>query len=316
VLDSKISWCHISWNPWTGCNKIGPECEPCYIFPISERAGRDPNILALTQTWRDPYRMNRIAAQRGCEAICFTCSMSDFFHQGADLWRPAAWRTIKETPNLNYMLLTKRPERILKCLPPDYDDGKGYPNVWLGVTCGVRSSYPRVDILRDLPCAVRFLSVEPLMGSVSDIDLTGIGWVAVGGCSGPTYKNHPMRMEWAAEVHDLCRAQGIPFLFKQDHNIYTERGINALSIYLAERDGIEVDPATVPLIREYPATGRPLLPFVEHGKRYTMAQYAARDWVQADDLIQIQVQLGVADAEAARRGGAGLHIVHRARPSA
>jgi hypothetical protein len=112
------------------------------------------------------------------------------------------------------------------------------------------------------------------MESVADIDLAGIGWVATGGMSGPLHRKHSMKMEWAAEVHDKCRKQGIPFLFKQASNIYTERGINALSLFLADREEDLADPASVPLIREYPATAVPLLPFVEHGKRFTMT-----DWV-------------------------------------
>jgi hypothetical protein len=171
------------------------------------------------------------------------------------------------------MLLTKRPERIANCLPSDWGDGKRYSNAWMGTTCGVRSSYERIDALRSIPCAMRFLSIEPLMESVADIDLTGIGWIAVGGMSGPLHKKHRMDMAWAAEVHDLCRMQKIPFLFKQSSNIHTERGINGLSLYLAKRAGHQVDPDNVPLIREYPATALPLLPFVEHGKRFNMAEF-------------------------------------------
>jgi len=99
---------------------------------------------------------------------------------------------------------------------------------------------------------LRFLSVEPLLESVADIDLTGIGWVAVGWMSGPLHTTRKMDLKWAAEVHDLCRAQRIPFLFEQASNDYTERGINALSLYLAERARQEVDPETVPLIPRVP----------------------------------------------------------------
>jgi protein gp37 len=171
------------------------------------------------------------------------------------------------------MLLTKRPERIMECLPADW--ASGYPNVWLGTTCGVRASYKRVDILRSVPCTLRFLSVEPLLESVTDIDLIGIGWVAVGGMIVRLHTTRKMDLEWAAEVHDICRAQRIPFLFKQASNAHTERGINALSLYFAGRAGQEVDPGTVPPIREYPKTELPLMPFSEHGKRFTMKEYRA-----------------------------------------
>jgi len=161
----------------------------------------------------------------------------------------------------------------MECLPADW--GSGYRNVWLGTTCGVRASYKCVDIIRSVPCTLRFLSVEPLLESVADLDLTGIGWVAVGGMSGPLHKTRKMDLKWAAEVHDLCGAQRIPFLFKQASSAHTERGINALSLYLAEHAGQEGDPDTVPLIRQYPKTKLPLMPFTEHGKRFTMKEYRA-----------------------------------------
>jgi protein gp37 len=246
--------------------------------------GRVFNVLALTQTWKLPYELNAIAESQRRQAICFVCSLSDFFHADADHWRRDAWRIIKDCKNVNFMLLTKRPERIVECLPADWRNGQGYPNAWLGTTCGVRSSYARIDILRAIPCSLRFLSIEPLMEGVADIDLTGIGWVAAGGMSGVLHKTHQMRMAWAAEVHDLCKKQNVPFLFKQASNIHTERGINALSLFLAEREGREVEPATVPLIREYPATELPLLPFTEHGKRFTTVDWAK--YTKAEDRVQ------------------------------
>ena len=284
MIDTSISWAHATWNPWTGCNKVSKECVGCYADALQTRMGRVFNVLALTQTWKLPYELNAIAKSQHRQAICFVCSLSDFFHQDADHWRRDAWRIIKDCKNVNFMLLTKRPERIAASLPTDWSNGQSYPNAWLGTTCGVRSSYPRVDILRSIPCSLRFLSIEPLMESVTDIDLSGIGWVAAGGMSGVLHKTHKMRMEWAAEVYDLCKKQDTPFLFKQSSNIHTERGINALSLFLAEREGRKVDAATVPLIREYPATELPLLPFTEHGKRFT-----AKDWTnyrQAEFRLQ------------------------------
>lgn len=273
MIDTKISWAHSTWNPWTGCNRVSAECEGCYAEDNLIRAGRDFNILSPTQTGATPYWMEAGAKKWNRNSICFVCSLSDFFHIQADLWRDDAWRAIRQCPHVRFMLLTKRPERIVQCLPADW--GSGYPNVWLGTTCGVRDSYNRVDILRSIPCTLRFLSVEPLMESIADLDLTGIGWVAVGGMSGRRHTARKMNLKWAAEVHDLCRAQRIPFLFKQASNAYTERGINALSLYLAERAHQEVDPETVPLIREYPKTELPLMPFTEHGKRFTMKEYRA-----------------------------------------
>jgi protein gp37 len=291
MIDTKISWAHASWNPWTGCHKVSKECVGCYADALQTRMGRVFNVLALTQTWKLPYELNAIAKAQNSKAICFVCSLSDFFHQDADHWRRDAWRIIKDCTNVNFMLLTKRPERIAECLPADWNDGRNYPGAWLGTTCGVRSSYARIDTLRAIPCPLRFISIEPLMESVADIDLTGIGWVAAGGMSGVLHKTQRMKMEWAAEVHDLCKEQNIPFLFKQASNIHTERGINALSIFLAEREGRDVDPATVPLIRQYPETSMPLLPFTEHGKRFTAKDSAK---YKSAEAVRVQVRRPVA----------------------
>jgi len=274
MRETKISWAHATWNPWTGCQKAGPECVGCYAEAILSRGGRDFGVLALTQTGMTPYQLDAEAKRQNRQAICFVCSLSDFFHQGADHWRSDAWQVIRDCTNVNFMLLTKRPERIAGCLPDDWCDGGNYPNAWLGVTCGVRSAFKRVEILRSIPCALRFLSIEPLMESVADIDLNGIGWVAVGGMSGPLHQKHRMDLAWAAEVHDLCHQKSIPFLFKQSSNFHSERGINGLSLCLAKRTGHDADPETVPLLRSYPKTNLPLLPFIEHGKRFTMSDFA------------------------------------------
>jgi protein gp37 len=227
MIDTKISWAHATWNPWEGCNVISRECVECYAKARAVRCGQDFNVLSLTQTFDTPHELNAMAERQSKSAICFVCSLSDFFHEQADHWRRRAWEKIRECPSVFFMLLTKRPKRIVQRLPSDWNGGENYPNVWLGTTCGVKDSYDRVETLRNIPCALRFLSCEPLMESIADINLTDIGWVAVGGMSGPKYKDYLMCMEWAAEVYDACHTQGgIPFLFKQSSHLHTERGIN------------------------------------------------------------------------------------------
>lgn len=147
---------------------------------------------------------------------------------------------IRDCSHVNFMLITERPERIEHCLPSDWNNRDRYRNAWPGTTCGVRSAYKRIDILRSIPCSLRFLSAEPLMESVADINLE----------------------------------REIPLLFKQASAFHSERGINALSIFLADRSGKKVNPGAVPLIRAYPATEVPLLPFIEHGKRFTAEEDA------------------------------------------
>ena len=134
--------------------------------------------------WKNPLRWEKKAAKRGKAVRVFTCSESDFFHQGADEWRPEAWQIIKDTPHLLYQILTKRPGRIASHLPPDWGS-EGYANVWLGVSAACNQSMVQIDKLRAVPTRTRFVSAEPLLEDISQaINLDGIGWLIAGGESG------------------------------------------------------------------------------------------------------------------------------------
>lgn len=141
----------------------------------------------------------------------FTCSWSDWFHPAADAWRDEAWEIIRRTPHHAYQILTKRPELILDRLPSDWGDG--WENVWLGVSVENANYVRRIDDLRRVPARVRFLSLEPLLGPLPDLDLTGTNWVIVGGESGPGYR--PCNPEWVREIRDQCVAADVAFFFKQ-----------------------------------------------------------------------------------------------------
>jgi protein gp37 len=271
VRETKISWAHGTVNFWTGCNHVSAECEGCYADTLLERMGRDFTTLSLTQTWRDAYAIDRHAARTGGTAIIFTCSLSDFFHQQADQWRNDAWRVIRDCRHVRWLILTKRPERIEDHLPADWSEG--WNHVWLGVTVGQRSSYHRLDELRKIPCALPFISAEPLLESIADVNLDGIGWVAAGGMSGSLHKKRRMDLKWALELYRRCQFAEVPFLFKQSSDIHTERGIDGLSRYICHLEG-KVHSGPYPLIREYPVTDPPLLPFVERGHRYTDSAWA------------------------------------------
>ncbi len=119
---------------------------------------------------------------------------------------------------------------------------------------------------------LRFISAESLLESVADIPVGGIGWVAVGGMSGPLHRTRRMQMRWAHEVRRRCLAAGAPFLFKQATDLYTERGIDGLARYIAQVEGRPYDSARA-LIRQYPVTDPPLPPFAEHGHRYRDDQW-------------------------------------------
>jgi len=244
-----IAWTEKTWNPWRGCAKISPGCAHCYMFTAQERYGRDPSRVERTKTWGDPLRWQRQAEAAGTSVMVFTCSWSDWFIEEADPWRPEAWQLVRRCPNLNFQILTKRPHLIRDRLPPDW--GTGYPNVWLGVSVENRKhGLPRIDVLRTTPAAIRFLSIEPLLENLGTIDLAGIGWVIVGGESGPGYR--PMDHAWAISIRDQCRAAGVPLFFKQSASARTEQGI-----YLEGE-----------IVREYPTPRRLSLPLTPPGELF------------------------------------------------
>src|SRR5262245_131063 len=132
--NSRISWTDHTQNWWRGCTKISPGCEYCYMFPGQRSKGLDPTRVVRTSKalWNQPARWHRQAAEEGRRYRIFASSWTDFFHPDADQWRAEAWQQIRETPNLIYQVLTKRPGRIAYTLPADWGDG--YPNVLLGVS--------------------------------------------------------------------------------------------------------------------------------------------------------------------------------------
>lgn len=216
---SKIAWTDHSWNPWWGCNKVSAECWHCYIRKIMRRAGREPFQGPIrTKTWKDPPRWNRLAAKQGKRFKVFTCSMSDFFHDGADQWRQAAWDIMRDCEPLDWLVLTKRPERIADQLPTDWN--RGYPNVWLGMTCGENDSLWRLDILKSIPAAIRFISAEPLLEA---IDFTpyldgSFHWIISGCEQAAVGKRRKMEIDWVRDIHRQCQQANIAHFFKQRYD--------------------------------------------------------------------------------------------------
>jgi protein gp37 len=228
ATETAISWTQHTWNPWRGCTKISPGCKNCYMYTAQLKRARftgnpemwNPFKVLKTTTWGEPIRWQREAAAAGRIDRVFTCSWSDFFHEDADVWRPKAWQLIHGCPNLHFQILTKRPENILKRLPPDWNDG--YENVWLGVSIESPDYVWRAMTLRDIRARIRFISAEPLLAPLSNLDLRGFHWLIVGGESGPGYR--PMGVEWARELREKARAAGVAFFFKQSAAPRTEMG--------------------------------------------------------------------------------------------
>ena len=209
---SAIEWTDATWNPWMGCEKVSPGCAHCYMYREQRQYGHDPSALRRSKTkFHEPLRW---ADQR----LVFTCSWSDWFHPGADQWRDEAWDIIRCTPHLTYQILTKRPELIPGRLPADW--GAGFANVWLGVSIENSRFTWRADRLREVPAAIRFISAEPLIGSLFDgtgnrqpLSLKGIDWVIAGGESGP--RSRRLDLAWVDELANTCDEAGVAFFMKQ-----------------------------------------------------------------------------------------------------
>jgi protein gp37 len=227
--NSKIGWTDHTQNFWWGCDKVSQECKFCYISGIMRRGGFEPfNGPMRTKNWANPLRWNRAAKRESRRARVFTCSMSDFFHEGADKWRDEAWQVISQCRYLDWLILTKRDDRIAECLPEDWRDG--YPNVWLGVTAGCKLSLSRVETLLTIPAVVRFISAEPLLERI-DLRpfLFGIDWVITGCERARKGERRIMDLDWVRDIDSQCRAAGVAHFFKQyyidDSGVPCEDGV-------------------------------------------------------------------------------------------
>lgn len=229
--DSAIEWTHHTFNPWWGCTKVSPGCKHCYAETWAKRVGqqvwgaRAPRRELSEAYWRQPLAWNAQALRSGRRARVFCASMSDVFEDRRDLdaKRERLWRLIDETPQLDWLLLTKRPQSVDRLAPY----GERWPdNVWLGATAeNQRWLDKRMHELQGQKARVLFLSCEPLLRA---LDLSpwiaaaraGAGrmvdWVIAGGESG--HHARPMSPEWARSLRDQCVAAGIKFHFKQYGN--------------------------------------------------------------------------------------------------
>lgn len=194
--NSNIEWTTHTFNPWIGCQKVGPGCDHCYAEAwdargLQQRESRWGAHAMRTRTsagnWSKPKAWNKAAEGLAVRPRVFCASLADVFDNHASIppeWRADLWELIRATPNLDWMLLTKRPGNIAKMLPPDWGDG--YQNVWLGCTAVNQTEADRdIPKLLAVPARVRFLSVEPLLGSV---DLTALSYSEVIG-NAPTYQD-------------------------------------------------------------------------------------------------------------------------------
>ncbi len=217
---SAIEWTEATWNPTTGCDRVSRGCDNCYALTLAKRLKamgqpryqRDgdprtsgpgfgltlhPDSLGLPLTWRRPR-------------LVFVNSMSDLFHAQVPVeFVRQVFEAIAATPQHTYQVLTKRARRLRRLAP-----SLTWPsNLWVGVSVEDADAVDRIDDLRDVPAALRFLSCEPLLGPLSDLNLDGIGWVIAGGESGSNAR--PLHPAWVVDLRDQCTRAGVPFFFKQ-----------------------------------------------------------------------------------------------------
>jgi protein gp37 len=203
---STIEWTEMTWNPVTGCTKLSQGCKHCYAERLAARFwGTRP----FTDIRVHEARLDQPRRWRKPRTI-FVNSMSDLFHESVPSeFIARVFTVMEECPQHTFQILTKRAERLAELAPT-----LSWPkNVWMGVSVEDSRAVARIDFLRNVPAAVRFLSLEPLIGPLGRLQLGGIDWVIVGGESGPGAR--PMESRWVEELLRQCRAAGVAFFFKQ-----------------------------------------------------------------------------------------------------
>lgn len=220
TIGTGIEWTEVTWNPTTGCDRVSSGCDNCYALALAKRlkamgvdkyqqdgdprtSGPGFGIAWHDAVLEDPYRWSG-------SRLVFVNSMSDLFHAKVPLsFVRRVFDVMCETPQHTYQLLTKRARRLRRVAV-----GLPWPsNVWIGVSVEDSKVLDRVDDLRHVPAAMRFLSCEPLLGPMDGLDLEGIGWLIAGGESGPRHR--PIQPEWVRALRDMCQRDDIPFFFKQ-----------------------------------------------------------------------------------------------------
>lgn len=246
--NTKIEWCDHTFNPWVGCTKVSPACDHCYAEGWAKRTGQNglwegERRRTTDSNWRQPYKWNNQAPLDGPRPRVFCASLADVFdNKVPQEWRVDLFAMIRETPNLDWLLLTKRPQNIAKMLPHNW--GSGYPNVWLGATVeNQQEANRRIPDLLISPARVRFLSMEPLLEPVdlrrvSTIRFRGaevlnaltgtlagmfgdycasrlppLDWIICGGESGPGARQ--LKTYWAEDLRQQCKSANVAFFMKQ-----------------------------------------------------------------------------------------------------
>ena len=216
---SQIEWTESTWNPVTGCSKISEGCKHCYAERMSQRLRamgtskyqQGFEVAVHEATLLEPLRWQK-------PRLVFVNSMSDLFHESIpSAFIESVFAVMNDSPQHTFQVLTKRAERVARL---DHKL-KWSPNIWLGVTIESERWLGRSELLCRTGARTKFLSLEPLLGPLSGIELSGIDWVIVGGESGPGAR--PMEASWVREIREKCLQREVPFFFKQWGGIYKKR---------------------------------------------------------------------------------------------
>lgn len=223
MSESTIEWTDATWNPVAGCSVLSAGCTNCYAMQMARRleamgmakyhglTRRSGSKTVWKGTIREDHKSLDIPLRWRKPRKVFVNSMSDLFHPEVSTeFIKKVWSVMESTPHHNYQILTKRPGRMAKMLLSLLPT---LPNVWLGTSVEDSRVIHRIDELRNVPAAVRFISFEPLIGPVGQIDLSGIQWAIVGGESGPSARR--MKAKWVDDIKELCDLHKTAFFFKQ-----------------------------------------------------------------------------------------------------
>lgn len=266
--DSKIQWCDHTFNPWVGCTKVSDGCKFCYAEALMDKrwgkvkwGQQGERKRTSDANWKEPLRWDRAAGAAGERHRVFCASLADVFEGRPELdeWLVDLLLLIDSTPNLDWLLLTKRPENIPTLLPTSFQK---YPraNVWLGTSVENRAAAQRILHLCAVPAAIRFVSFEPLledMGDVQDMLAQGIDWAIIGGESGPGAR--PFETGWARGLIRQCREIGAAPFVKQLGSTPYANDWEGCAVPMRLKDHKGGDPSEWPediRVRDFPTMAR------------------------------------------------------------
>jgi protein gp37 len=267
--NSKIEWTDHTFNPWTGCTKISPACDHCYAEGWAKRTGlvrwgNHPRRRTTKSYWKKPIKWNATARafkhQHAHRPRIFCASLADVFDNQVPLeWRVDLFALIRECPRLDWLMLTKRPQNIIRMLPKDWGDG--YHNVWLGVTAEDQSFFDqRWEILQPIPAVIKFISYEPALGSLSLAKHDSLpDWMISGGESGGGAR--PLKPRWIRDIILECQDRGVAVFHKQwgtyrNNPLVIEQGMSKSEAKAIDHFGKGGGLVDGQLVREFPERGR------------------------------------------------------------